>query len=107
MIFYDFGLEEEQQENPGRVNQNYIQKFLAIPGVLVWPKYLNVLRIWEARKEIVKKKLGFPPPHKSLLYRVSTSEYTYFLKKTKPPKLNVIGYFCWEVKALKILAIFN
>jgi len=37
----DFGLEEEQ-ENLGRVNQNYIQKFLAIPGVL---HDLHVLRI--------------------------------------------------------------
>lgn len=102
MIFYDFGLKEEQQENPGRVNQNYIQKFLAIPGAL---HDLNVLCIWEARREIVKKKLGFPPPpHKNLLYCMPTSKYTYFLKKTI---LNATGYFCWEVKALKILAILN
>lgn len=59
MTFYDFGLKEEQEENPGRVNQNYNQEFLAIPGVL---HDLNLLCIWESRMEIAVKKCCIPPP---------------------------------------------
>lgn len=78
--FNDFDLQKEH-ENPGRGNQSYIQKFLAISGVL---HGLNLSSIWESRMEIAVKKSGFFfLPYEIFLYCTLTPKCLMEKKKGK------------------------
>lgn len=89
MIFYDFGLKEEQ-ENPGRVNQNCIQRGFGHTRSAACPEFIVYLRIHNRNCWVLF-------PHKNVLFYTPTSKYvyTYFYFIF----LSVVGYFNSGVKA--------
>lgn len=88
MIFNDFDLQKEH-ENPGRGNQSYIQKFLAISGVL---HGLNLSSIWESRMEIAVKKSGvfFSPLWNFFVLHIDSKMFDGKKKKVKCCRLFIL-----------------